>query len=115
MFTELNINQNKQEKEIDFNAMHDDCIVDVSLELPPPPVALSLGTYTYKGYQYPIPFGTYGNFSCLVGASKSMKTFSYGKSTNKVQKSTYFQKIIKNSPTPQLWWPLSSSSEGVRR
>ena len=75
MFTELNINQNKQEKEIDFNAMHDDCIVDVSLELPPPPVALSLGTYTYKGYQYPIPFGTYGNFSCLVGASKSMKTF----------------------------------------
>jgi hypothetical protein len=63
------------EVNINFNEMHDKCFVDVSLELPPPPVALSLGTYTYKGFQYPIPFGTYGNFSCLVGASKSMKTF----------------------------------------
>lgn len=72
----LNINDfnNKSEK-IDFKEMRDNCFVDVSLELPPPPVALSLGTYTYKGYEYPIPFGTYGNFSCLVGASKSMKTF----------------------------------------
>lgn len=63
------------EVSIDFKEMHDNCFVDVSLELPPPPVALSLGTYTYKGFEYPIPFGTYGNFSCLVGASKSMKTF----------------------------------------
>src|SRR5690606_5218432 len=36
---------------------------------------LSLGTYVYKNEIYYIPFGTYGNFSCLVGASKSMKTF----------------------------------------
>ena len=61
--------------DVDFNEMHDNCFVDVSLELPPPPVALSIGSYSYKGYEYPIPFGTYGNFSCLVGASKSMKTF----------------------------------------
>jgi len=65
----------KTEKVLDFQKMHDNCLVDVSMELPPPPVALSIGTYTYKGYEYPIPFGTYGNFSCLVGASKSMKTF----------------------------------------
>jgi hypothetical protein len=64
-----------KEETFDFKAMHDNCFVDVSLELPPPPIALSLGTYTYKGTQYDIPFGTYGNFSCLVGASKSMKTF----------------------------------------
>lgn len=65
----------KGENKIDFKKMHDDCFVDVSLELPPPPVALSIGTYEFKGIQYPIPFATYGNFSCLVGASKSMKTF----------------------------------------
>jgi hypothetical protein len=60
---------------VDFKEMHDNCFVDVSLKLPPPPVALSLGDYVYKNVRYPIPFGTYGNFSCLVGASKSMKTF----------------------------------------
>jgi hypothetical protein len=72
----LNINDFKKDTtDVDFKQMHDNCFVDVSLELPPPPVALSIGTYSYKGQQYPIPFGTYGNFSCLVGASKSMKTF----------------------------------------
>jgi hypothetical protein len=60
---------------VNFKEMHDNCLVDVSLELPPPPVALSLGSYQYKNNTYPIPFGTYGNFSTLVGASKSMKTF----------------------------------------
>lgn len=63
------------DNDIDFGKMYQDCFVDVSVELPPPPVALSLGTYSFKGFEYPIPFGTYGNFSCLVGASKSMKTF----------------------------------------
>lgn len=74
-FERLSINNLKEEKSVDFGEMYKRCAVDVSVELPPPPVALSLGTYTYKGFQYPIPFGTYGNFSCLVGASKSMKTF----------------------------------------
>jgi hypothetical protein len=71
----LDTSKLEEEFKIDFMDMHDKCFVDVSLELPPPPVALSLGSYSYKGKEYPIPFGTYGNFSCLVGASKSMKTF----------------------------------------
>jgi hypothetical protein len=75
MFKEFKIQDIKPEESFDFKKMHNKCFVDVSKELPPPPVALSLGTYSYKGYTYPIPFGTYGNFSCLVGASKSMKTF----------------------------------------
>ena len=66
---------NNQEDSIDFKAMQRSCFVDVNEELPPPPIALSLGTYTYGQQIYPIPFGTYGNFSALVGASKSMKTF----------------------------------------
>lgn len=72
----LNIEDfNNTDIKIDFKSMHDKCFVDVTKELPPPPVALSLGTYEYKNEVYHIPFGTYGNFSCLVGASKSMKTF----------------------------------------
>lgn len=67
--------ENHKPQELDFFAMHEKCLVDMSIELKPPPVALSLGTYEYKGVTYPIPFGTYANFSCLVGASKSMKTY----------------------------------------
>lgn len=106
----------KESDNIDFKKMHLKCFVDVSLELPPPPIALSLGTYTYKNQINYIPFGTYGNFSCLVGASKSMKTFlksailaGYigGKSTN------YFpelrghgnnDKIILDIDTEQSLW-----------
>lgn len=62
-------------KAIDFKKLHDTCLVDIKAKLKDPPVALSIGEYAYKGRSYPIPFGTYGNFSCLVGASKSMKTF----------------------------------------
>ena len=75
MYEKFKLEDLVKNTEIDFQEMHDKCLVDVSLELPPPPVALSLGSYTYKNQVYPIPFGTYGNFSCLVGASKSMKTF----------------------------------------
>jgi hypothetical protein len=38
------------------------------------PVA-GIGTSVYKDNSYPIPFGSYGDFSCIVGASKSRKTF----------------------------------------
>lgn len=75
MIEKLTLEDINQEKVIDFQAMHDACLVNVLEELPPPPVALSIGSYNFKGVDYPIPFGTYGNFSCLVGASKSMKTF----------------------------------------
>lgn len=61
--------------EVNFQELHDKVFVDVKKPLQRPPIALSLGTYEYKGNYYPIPFGSYGDFSCLVGASKSMKTF----------------------------------------
>ena len=49
--------------------------VDVTKKLPFPPVAISIGEHTIKGNTYPTPFGTYGNFSAIVGPSKSKKTF----------------------------------------
>jgi hypothetical protein len=60
---------------IDFQKIHDKRLVSLDEVIEREPIALSIGSYEYKGRSYPIPFGTYGNFSCLVGASKSMKTF----------------------------------------
>lgn len=62
-------------KEINFRELHDKVFIDVKKPLQRPPIALSLGKHEYKGNYYDIPFGSYGDFSCLVGASKSMKTF----------------------------------------
>lgn len=60
---------------IDFNKIELESYIDPSLELKPQPIALSLGETEYKGLYYPIPIGSYGDFSCIVGASKSRKTF----------------------------------------
>lgn len=57
---------------IDFVKISKDNFIDVSVEIQRPPIAISIGTY---GNNYDIPFGSYGDFSCIVGASKSMKTF----------------------------------------
>lgn len=65
----------EEAQEIDFRSVKIESYIDVTKEVKRQPVALSIGSYMYKGYQYPIPFGSYGDFSCLVGASKSMKTF----------------------------------------
>ena len=63
------------EKEIDFKSLHDDSIIHISEDLKRQPVAISIGEYQYAGSHYPIAFGSYGDFSCIVGASKSKKTF----------------------------------------
>lgn len=60
---------------IDFSAIESESYIDVSLDIKPQPIALSLGENEYKGNYYPIPIGSYGDFSCIVGASKSRKTF----------------------------------------
>lgn len=60
---------------IDFKKIQREAFIDVKEDLPYPPVALSIGSTTLGENTYPIPFGTFGNFSCIVGASKSKKTF----------------------------------------
>lgn len=62
-------------KGIDFLDIFKNSYVDPSEEIKPQPVAISIGSSEYKGTHYPIPFGSYGDFSCIVGASKSRKTF----------------------------------------
>jgi len=60
---------------LDIEEMLKKCFVDVNAILKPQPIALSIGTTEYKGNRIPIPYGSYGGFSCIVGASKSKKTF----------------------------------------
>lgn len=60
---------------INFQNIYDTAFVDVTRKIEYPPVALSIGTHELNGKVFPIPFGTYGNFSCIVGPSKSKKTY----------------------------------------
>jgi hypothetical protein len=60
---------------IDFKSILRSSYVDPAEEIKAQPVAVSIGSSIYKGINYPIPFGSYGDFSCIVGASKSKKTF----------------------------------------
>jgi len=60
---------------IDFKQIFKDALIDPAEEIKQQPIALSIGESIYKGNSYPIPFGSYGDFSCIVGASKSRKTF----------------------------------------
>ena len=59
----------------DFKQIHQDAFVDVNAKLLMPPIAISIGTHQYKQQLNPNAFGTYGNFSCVVGASKARKSF----------------------------------------
>jgi hypothetical protein len=60
---------------IDFKVIQSESFINPLSEIKPQPIALSLGETLYKGNYYPIPIGSYGDFSCIVGASKSRKTF----------------------------------------
>ena len=60
---------------LDYSAIVKNSEIDLGEVLKHPPIAISIGTYEYKGESYPTPFGSYGDISCIVGASKSKKTF----------------------------------------
>lgn len=65
-----------KEVRFDVSDVFKKAYVDVRKPLIRQPVAVSIGEYSYKGNMYPNPFGTYGNFSALVGASKAKKSFA---------------------------------------
>ena len=65
----------KESKVIDFLELERQAFIDPSLALPRQPIAISIGETIYKGEVYPTPMASYGDFSCIVGASKSRKTF----------------------------------------
>jgi len=73
---------NTDDKEIQrmhMEQIDSDCYIDISESIKHPPVALSFGNYSLNTPQgikrYPIPIGTYGNFSFVSGPPKTKKTF----------------------------------------
>lgn len=69
------IELNNIEKEIDYSNIWNNAFVDVYKELERPPVAISIGEVQYKGSFYPVQFASYGDYSCIVGGSKTRKSF----------------------------------------
>jgi hypothetical protein len=67
-------------KRMSMQLMYDDAYVDISEEVKYPPVAISCGSYTEVNEDkststYPIPIGTYGNFSFVQAPPKVGKSF----------------------------------------
>jgi hypothetical protein len=74
MIEPIKIGQSEESGEVDFSEILKQSFVDVKAKLTPQPIALSFGTHSYKGNDYPTPLGSYGDFICVVGASKSTKS-----------------------------------------
>ena len=56
----------------DFDAIHNQVEVNLDADEVEPPIAITMGTNKYGDN---LPFGSYGDISCIVGESKSRKTF----------------------------------------
>ena len=71
--------QDKEVERMFMEKIDEDCYVDISESIEHPPVALSFGNYSlntpYGIKRYPIPIGTYGNFSFVSAPPKTKKTF----------------------------------------
>ena len=63
------------EVEINYNDLEASSYVDLSEDLKPPELLLSIGTHDYKGVQYPTAVQTAGEFSAIVAVSKAKKSF----------------------------------------
>jgi hypothetical protein len=64
---------------ITMEFLYDECIINPLIKQEPPIPAISCGTKNYESkdgiVQYPIPIGTYGNFSFVQAPPKSKKSF----------------------------------------
>lgn len=52
-----------------------ECFVDLDEKIEHPETLISIGEYSYKGKNYPIPVMTAGEYSCISAPSKSKKSF----------------------------------------
>jgi hypothetical protein len=55
--------------------IEDKAYIDPNKEVKYPPIAISMGNFRAGKDVYPIPIGTYGNFSFIAAPPKSKKTF----------------------------------------
>lgn len=73
--TEIKLSEEKEGVKLNPEELFHKAVVPLNEKLRPAPIAISIGQSEYKGNFYPVPFGSYGDFSAIVGASKSKKTF----------------------------------------
>jgi hypothetical protein len=60
---------------VKFHEMYKVACVDLSKKIKYPPLALSVGEHEFRGSMFPTQFGTFGNFSVIMGEPKSRKSF----------------------------------------
>ena len=58
-----------------FKYILESSYIDPSEDIAYPPTAVSFGEFRSKDEKYPIPIGTYGNFSFVQAPPKTKKTF----------------------------------------
>ena len=75
MIEKIEIKLPQEEAKFNYKDAHDKALIDLSEEIMLPPTALSIGRHDYKGESYANSTFTYGEFSAIVAASKSKKTF----------------------------------------
>lgn len=70
------LSSDKTEIEIqDYLSIQNDCFIDLSEEIKPPEIILSIGEHKYKDKWYPTPIMTVGEFSAVIAVSKAKKSF----------------------------------------
>ena len=71
--------QDQNDHLVFMQLIQEECVIDINKKIEHPPVAISFKTKevsTKDGLKsFPIPIGTYGNFSFVQAPPKSMKTF----------------------------------------
>lgn len=72
---QIKLGDAKEEPELNAKELFHKAVIPLNEKLRPAPIAISIGQTEYKGSLYPTPYGSYGDFSAIVGASKSKKTF----------------------------------------
>lgn len=75
LIPKINLNDIPEEETFNYKAIFDKCFISLDEDLKPPPTALGIGYSDYKGTSYLNNTFSYGEFSCIVAASKSKKTF----------------------------------------
>lgn len=66
---------NIQSNELDFEKLYQDVYVDLSEEIQPPEILISIGEHLYKNKYYATAVMTSGEFSTITAESKKKKSF----------------------------------------
>lgn len=76
MIQPIQLNTNTNEDNVNLSELIKQSFVNVDEVIERQPVAFSIGKHSYKGKYYDTPVASFGDFFCLIGASKSRKTFA---------------------------------------